>query len=96
MICFVSGEYEAGDSHECVWSLCVSRIQKAFWNAPKKFQAMRGYHQTFPHWVDNEIYTYNNKHSLRSNTKGYGSKTHYTDSQNGDKTASSGRGLYHL
>jgi hypothetical protein len=24
----------------------------------------------------NEIYAYNNKHSLRSNTKGYGSKTH--------------------
>jgi hypothetical protein len=24
----------------------------------------------------NEIYAYNNKHSLRSNTKGYGGKTH--------------------
>jgi hypothetical protein len=23
-----------------------------------------------------EVYAYNNKHSLRSNTKGYGSKTH--------------------
>jgi len=32
-------------------------------------------------WTDhNEIYVYNNKHLLRSNTKGYGSKTHYTDS----------------
>jgi hypothetical protein len=38
----------------------------------------------------------NNKHSLRSNTKGYGAKTHQTDSQNGDKTAHSGRELYHL
>jgi hypothetical protein len=28
----------------------------------------------------NEIYAYNNKHSLRSNTKGYGGKTHRTDS----------------
>jgi hypothetical protein len=28
-----------------------------------------------------------NKHSLRSNTKGYGGKTHYTDSQNSDITA---------
>jgi len=36
--------------------------------------------------VDNEIYAYNNKHSLRSNTKGYGGKTHYTDSQNSDIT----------
>jgi len=33
---------------------------------------------------------------LRSNTKGYGGKTHYTDSQNSDTTASSGRELYHL
>jgi hypothetical protein len=27
-------------------------------------------------WVDNEIYAYKNKHSLRSNTNGYGGKTH--------------------
>jgi hypothetical protein len=45
---------------------------------------------------DNEIYTYNNKHSLRSNTKGYGGKTHYTSSQNSGKTALSGRELFHL
>jgi hypothetical protein len=32
--------------------------------------------QKFPNWVDNEIYAYNNKHSLRSNTKAYGGKTH--------------------
>jgi hypothetical protein len=32
--------------------------------------------QKFPDWVDNEIYAYNNKHSLRSNTKGYGDKPH--------------------
>jgi hypothetical protein len=30
--------------------------------------------QKFPDGVDNEIN--NNKHSLRSNTKGYGGKTH--------------------
>jgi hypothetical protein len=34
--------------------------------------------QKFPDWVDNEIYAYNNKHALRSITKGYGSKTHKT------------------
>jgi hypothetical protein len=39
--------------------------------------------------VDNEINN-NNRHSLRSNTKGYGGKTHWTD------TAPSGRELYHL
>jgi hypothetical protein len=38
----------------------------------------------------------NNKHSLGSNTKGYGGKTHYTDSQNSNTTAPSGRELYHL
>jgi hypothetical protein len=44
----------------------------------------------------NEIYAYNNKHSLRSNTKSYGGKSHQTDSQNSDTTAPSGRELYHL
>jgi hypothetical protein len=29
----------------------------------------------FLDWIVNEIYSYNNKHSLRCNTKGYGSKT---------------------
>jgi hypothetical protein len=57
---------------------------------------MRGYIQKFPDWVCNEIYASNNKHSLRSNTKGYGGKTHYTDSQNSDTTVPSGRELYHL
>jgi hypothetical protein len=52
--------------------------------------------QKFPDWVDNEIYAWNNKHSLRSNTKGYGGKTPKTDSQNSDTTAPSGRELYNL
>jgi hypothetical protein len=55
---------------------------------------IRGCVQKFPDWVDNEVN--NNKHSLKSNTKGYGGKTHYTDSQNSDITAPSGRELYHL
>jgi hypothetical protein len=37
---------------------------------------VRGCIQKFPDWVDKEIYAYNKKHSLRSNTKGYGGKTH--------------------
>jgi hypothetical protein len=57
---------------------------------------IRGYIQKFPDWINNEIYAYNNKHSFRSNTKGYGSKTHQADSQNSDTTAPSGRELYHL
>jgi hypothetical protein len=55
---------------------------------------IRGCIQKFPDWVDNEIN--NNKHSLRSNTKDYGDKTQYTDSQDSDTTALSGRELYHL
>jgi hypothetical protein len=52
--------------------------------------------QKFPDWVYDEIYAYNNKHSLRSNTKGYGDKTHYTCSQNSDTIVPSGRELYQL
>jgi hypothetical protein len=37
-------------------------------------KTIRGCIQKFPDWVDNEIN--NNKHSLRSNTKGYGGTTH--------------------
>jgi hypothetical protein len=55
---------------------------------------MRGCIQKFPDWVDIEVN--NNKPSLRSNTKGSGSKTHLTDSQNSDTTSPSGRELYHL
>jgi hypothetical protein len=44
----------------------------------------------------NEINNNKNKHSLRSNIKVQGGKTHYTDSQNSDTTAPSGRELYYL
>jgi hypothetical protein len=56
---------------------------------------IRGYIQKFPDGVDNEINN-NNKNSLRTNTKCYGGEIHYTDSQNSDTTAPSGRELYHL
>jgi hypothetical protein len=49
----------------------------------------------FPDWVDNGI-SNNSEHSWRSNTKGYGGKTHYIDSQNSDTTAPNGRELYQL
>jgi hypothetical protein len=35
-------------------------------------RTVRGCIQKFPDSVSNEIYAYNNKHSLRSNTEGYG------------------------
>jgi hypothetical protein len=62
----------------------------------EKQQVSRGCVQKFLDRVGNEIYAYNNKHALRSNTKNYGGKTHYTDSQNSDTTAPSGRKLHHL
>jgi hypothetical protein len=49
-----------------------------------------------PDWVDTEIYAYLWYYSLRRNTKGYGGKTHYTDSQNTEKISPSGTELYHL
>jgi hypothetical protein len=45
---------------------------------------IRGCIQKSPNWVSNKIYAYNNKHSLRSNTKGYGGNV-----QNSDTTAPS-------
>jgi hypothetical protein len=41
-----------------------------------QFRYVRRCIQKFPDWVDNEINNSNYKHSLRSNTKGYGGKTH--------------------
>jgi len=35
-----------------------------------------GCNQKFPDWVDNEIYAYLWYFSLRSNTMGYGGKSH--------------------
>jgi len=43
-------------------------------NILKPCDKLRRCIQKFPDWVHNEIN--NNKHSLRSNTKGYGGKTH--------------------
>jgi hypothetical protein len=40
------------------------------------YPGSRRVYPNFPDLVDNEIYAYNNKHSLRSNKKGYGGKTH--------------------
>jgi hypothetical protein len=37
---------------------------------------IRGHIKKFPDWVDNKIQAYNNKHSLRNNTNGYGGKIH--------------------
>jgi hypothetical protein len=55
--------------------------------------SVRGCTQKFPDLVGNEIYAYNIKNWLRSNTKGYGGKTHL---KNTDATAPGGRELYHL
>jgi hypothetical protein len=52
---------------------CDSLCLVVTWSA----EYVRGCNQKFPDWIDNEMNNNNkNKHSLRSNTKGYGSKTH--------------------
>jgi hypothetical protein len=73
----------------------IPRLQTFPCKIPSLKQCTRWCIQKFPDWAGNEINN-NNKHSLRSNTKGYGGKTHYTDSQNSDTTAPSGRELYYL
>jgi hypothetical protein len=69
------------------------KLQIRLWQS--QHPGMRVYPKVFG-LSHNKIYTYNNKHLLRSNTNGYGGKTHYADSQNSDTTAPSGRELYHL
>jgi hypothetical protein len=70
----------------------MDRPQLLFWIQNTLYRILE-YIQKFPDWVDNEIYVYN-KHSLRSNKKGYGGKTHWTDSQNSHITAPIGRELH--
>jgi hypothetical protein len=50
------------------------------WIARKKTD-IRGRIQKYLDWVDNEINNKKNKHVFRSNAKGYGGRTHCTDSQ---------------
>jgi hypothetical protein len=57
------------------------------WECQHKFWKIRACIHKFPDWVDNEINHNINEQSLRNNTKGYGSKTHYSDSQNSNTTA---------
>jgi hypothetical protein len=75
-----------------LWRKSLSTNLAGFW----WHDDIRGCIHKFPDWVDNEIYAYLWYFSLRSNIKGYDGKTHYTDSQNSDTTAPSGRELYHL
>jgi len=67
----------------------------------KKYRKLRRGHPTsvYPKvsgLSHNEIYSYLWYYSLRSNTKGYGGRTHNTDSQNSDIIAPCGRELYNL
>jgi hypothetical protein len=74
----------------------LKKLKIIEWKQLRTYVCIRGCIQKFPDWLDNEIYDNINKHSLRSNANGYGSKTHYTDSQNSDITAPIGIELYHL
>jgi hypothetical protein len=70
----------------CIMKSVIPFSRSTIWGCTKRC----------PDWFDNEIYAYNNKHLLRSNTNDYDAKTYYIDSQNSYTTAPSGRELYHL
>jgi len=53
------------------YSVSVTEVIQRRMNSDNE---VRGCNQKSPDWVDKEIN--NNQHSLRSNTKGYGGKTH--------------------
>jgi hypothetical protein len=62
---------------------CGRQLKRSEYTTPVRKAAERdtkwvtwGCIQKFPDWIDKEIYAYNNKHSLRSNTESYGGKTH--------------------
>jgi hypothetical protein len=58
-----------------IWNCCGDKTLIPFsFNALKS--CLRGCIQKFRDWVDNKIYAYLLYYSLRSNTKGYGGKTH--------------------
>jgi hypothetical protein len=50
---------------------CRSQLKKKY-----RVQCLRGCIQKYPDWVDNERNNNKNRHPFRSNTKGYGGKTH--------------------
>jgi hypothetical protein len=85
--------YKAGD-FLTTW-VTISFPRRILLHGVSAFFVIRGCIQKFPDWVNNEINN-KNKPSLTNNTKGYSGKNSYIDSQKSDKTAPSGRELYHL
>jgi hypothetical protein len=76
-------------------NLCVGFVVTVLLLHRKAFQVRlyEGVYKSFRTESITKIYAYSNKLSLRSNTKGYGGKTHQSESQNSDITAPSGREL---
>jgi hypothetical protein len=72
------------DSSRSSWSTLNFVLDMQEEESPEQFT--RGCIQKFPDWVDKEIYAYLWYYSLKSNTKGYGRKISYTDSQDSDTT----------
>jgi hypothetical protein len=54
----------------------IQPVSQSYTTELSHLYTMRGCNQNLPDWVTNEIWAYNDTHSLRSNTKGYGGKTH--------------------
>jgi hypothetical protein len=66
----------ARETHIIIITVYEIGLHDLLWNYVGVFKQVLGCIQKFPDWVYNEIYACNNKHSLRSNTKSYGGKTH--------------------
>jgi len=57
--------------------VCIGTVQVGTKRGMKtSYRSPTRVYPKFPDRVDDEIYAYNNKHSVSSNTKGYGGKTH--------------------
>jgi len=74
VISWVRNEEECDDGGVSALYEKETLLLSCTWVAGSSFSIIRGCIPKFPDWVCNEIYAYNNKQSLRSNTKGYGGK----------------------
>jgi len=57
-------------------NITIQAVNTATWHAAVKTYDVRRSIQKFPDWVDKEMHADLWYYSLRSNTKGYGGKTH--------------------
>jgi hypothetical protein len=65
--------WELGSTHKCHPHSIAMTLMGVMYLI-HTWKNLRSSIQKFPDWADNKIYAYNNKHSVRSNIKGYDGK----------------------